>query len=151
VNILQFKPIVTCINKTVNQSVGQTMMITKMEPHYVGDIECIIIDKNGVPSSPTPGSLDSKIRFKGGRKVHVRKLMWTLIPLGILGGMILLIIVVQLACPSKMELDDGTIVSTKMEVAPEPQPEAPPPRPSATNPSVPASTAPSDASVKKNS
>src|SRR5665811_592816 len=93
-------------------------MIAEGKDEHKGIYECIVIDKNGVPSTPEIDSLVYTLRYSGRGVLHVRAMMWIIIPAGLIPGIIILVIAFNFLCPAKLEDDDGQTYSAE-EVNPE--------------------------------
>ncbi|OXA38044.1 Erythroid membrane-associated protein [Folsomia candida] len=94
--------------------------ITDVSDNHRGDYECLVIDGNGIPSTPTVHSLHKYKRFSGKGKLHVRKVIMTIIPGVIVGAILVLMCIVWIAFRKrdKMEYDDGTPYAKQELVSP---------------------------------
>jgi hypothetical protein len=104
--------------KTSLSTVRTNLTIDSVKLEHRGNYECVIVDSNGVPSMPSFSSLDEKIIYSGRVFLHVRSMIWTILPAGILGGMLVLVVAIQFLCPLRMEYDDGTPYTKQQLVAP---------------------------------
>ncbi|ODN04106.1 hypothetical protein Ocin01_02566 [Orchesella cincta] len=120
----------------IGASFASTFAVSQADPaKHTGIVECVIIDGNGVVSTPNVEPGERLYDYRGDVNVHVlpRWQLWG--PVAVSVVCILLVILIICICPRKMEHDDGTRYTKDEMVVPTggdtgPQPMASEPQPS---------------------
>lgn len=97
-------------NKSAYQFNSRIILLGADYDLHNGPYECIIEDGNGVVSTPSviKSGFRDWVDFKGKANIHVMRswTLWLFFVIGIVA--IVLVAIIILACPKKMEYDDGT-------------------------------------------
>jgi hypothetical protein len=80
--------------KKEEHQTSSVLAIKGAKDTHAGFYECVVIDSNGIPSTPTHNSLHTHERFTGRSQLHVRKIMYVIIPSIFIGLIILLMLII---------------------------------------------------------
>jgi len=97
--------------------VMSSVYIKSGENIHRGMYECVVIDGNGVPSIPSEGTV--QVQYSGKATVHVRDIIWLIVPAILILIMIVVVLLINFLCPMKIENDEGDIYKPEDAVAPE--------------------------------
>jgi hypothetical protein len=89
--------------------IESVIKIKNAKTYLAGDFKCVVVDLNGVPSWSSTSEYDGVV------KLHVREAFWLYIPIGALVFIFIVMILIEVFSPLRMEHEDGKVF-TKEEL-----------------------------------